>query len=157
MASRKQILGSIVIALLCAGVIGAVTPFFLSLSPSAKAKAEVPTFNMSDVPIGSLQLIDRGDFSLVIARPSSDRFAIFEAMHVDNIARPYYMIWPGHIECHTFQLTTEGIACEGFYNEPSVGWRFDGTPMSDAPDWLPAIELMPYSILGDTVRFGAGA
>lgn len=142
--------------MLLIGVGLALTPLLQSLKPNAKARANVPTFTASDIPLGFYKAMAHGDFSLVVVRPRVNEYSIFWTGPRGITDRDYYVIHPGPIECYEFIITERTIRCEG-PDIPSPEWTFDGRPAQGSPSWVPELELLPYTVLGDTVRFGNGA
>lgn len=162
MATRKRFLVYATAALLLLGVAFTAYPLLKSLSPSAKAQANVRTFSAASVPVGGLRVVREGEFATIVVQPKPGEFLIFETSYMGSSFRDQpdvYMIFPGAIECYDFEATKVTIRCLGPHR-PTLEWTFDGhitKEIHEQTHWFPEIEMLQYSILGDTVRYGPGA
>lgn len=150
----------VVAGLVLVGVVLGAYPLIKSLSPNAKALANVRTLSAAKVPVGSLQIFEEGGAALIVARPKPGEFLIFEAFRLSEAhSQPRYLVASTSIECSDFELTAKTVRCRGL-DRPSPEWTLDGKLLSDIHEkvhWYPDLEPLPYSVLGDTVRYGRGA
>ena len=156
MVNRRKILVYLVAAGFLVGAGFMAIPFVFSLAPNAKSSANVPTFSVNDVPVGSIRTFDQSDYALIVGRPTSESFVIFEARKVRSAPDSYYFIWPGFIHCHAFEIEGQSIVCNYLRNR-GPAWGFDGKPLRAEEAWVPPLQLLEYRVTNGFVRYGPGA
>ena len=149
--TRRKLLASVVALMFFVGLSLFFYPFVVSMSPSAKAVASVPSLALSEVPVDTLTEFNDGDVSRFFYRSKEDRFLIFDA-YKNSWG---YFIWRdgGRAECHEIRLEGDAILCF-MYNQVHIRWTLSGQPDSW---WAPDIDMVPYKVSGNRVRYGPGA
>jgi len=154
--SRRKLLSYLVAVGFLVALIAITWTLSSTLSPNAKAKANVRSFQINEVPIGTLKITPEGDYALIVARRSEFEFAIFETSLLRRTVGQIYFIFPGHFECKDISMEEYKIVCSGLHT-PSLKWNLDGTPYEDSRLWVSELPLLPYAIKGGAVRYGKGA
>ena len=141
--------------LLGLGFVLALTPLILSMNPSAKAIAEVRSFDSTNTPVGKITEIRYGDRSVLVARHSDTQYTVFSTSKFQfDSGQEYFYIYPGSIYCASFSMSQTSISCDDFDGRVRPMWDLSGQPL-DAGDF--ALEVLSYSVMKTTVRFGSGA
>jgi len=153
---RRKLLAYLVAIGIVVALITTTLMLSSTFSPNAKARANVRTLPIDEVPIGTLKIFHEGDFASIVVRGSDSEFSIFEARYNRNSVNKDYFIVPGRFECKNISIENERIVCSGLHT-PSLEWHFDGTPIANAPQWVSDLKLLPYVVTNGLVRYGDGA
>ncbi|WP_460050702.1 hypothetical protein [Sessilibacter sp. MAH2] len=155
MRNMRTFLKYSLLGLCTLGVIFATYPFVASMNPSYEANAKVPSFKTNWIEVGETKTTPDIAYpaEVFITRISEDKFFIFTVAY-DN-RRKVYWVAPPYDECNELKVNLQPnkVLCLLGKHVP-VTWDFDGKP-----DKEPYADLyvLPYSINGQTVRYGRGA
>lgn len=144
--SRTALIRSF-IALIAIGLVLAVTPFFISLTPSEKSIAALPRIKVPAIQAGQFAFVEdpqstsQWPSALLLFRQRNGELFVWVIPTKDGVvAMPDIHWWRGYIKCPSFapDISKEVISCSdpglSAWWKENYRWRLDGKNINGVVD-----------------------
>ena len=144
------------IALVGMGLLSLALVLMKSGTPSARAKANVPSFPVEELAVGNHKELEFPDHSILAFRVREKDYFLYRIIRWSYNGTDEFLIYPGWHQCRSIRADVSTISCIG--NEyVKLRWNLDGTPVDRSASWVPKLEAIPYRVSAGMVRYGPGA